>query len=231
MGWASWKMGTVREFIQRAFVRAWGSRRGPVTVRVGWAVVRTSSITPRSAGVSGWGVFSPRGIRSGAEIRPTQSAFSSRRTSSAIRFGRGWPEDQPRAQYEVDARAGCYAEQVEEHVVGEGFAHVLQERVVDGEVRADAHDGDRVSQGAAQEKVDPARVPDVAPGEGVVEQEVAQDAHAHGEHPGYDLVGVEVLGQDHQGRYVDQDTRGPDQGELPEAASGGHVPEQAAYVG
>src|SRR5215203_2132098 len=229
-------MGTVREFIQRALVRAWGSRRGPVTVRVGWAVLRTSSITPRSAEVSGWGMFSPRGVRSWAEIRPTQSAFSSRRASSAMRFGveilgRGWPEDQPRAQYEVDARAGRYAEQVEEHVVGEGFAHVLQKRVVDGEVRADAHDGDGVSQGAAQEKVDPARVPDVAPGEGVVEQEVAQDAHAHGEHPGYDLVGVEVLGQDHQGRHVDQDSRGPDQGELPETARGGHVPEQAAYVG
>src|SRR4028119_127234 len=78
--------GTARELAQRALVRAWGRRRGPVTVRVGWAVSVTSLITPRSAAArSPWSP--PRGERSGVVTRRTRSALSSRRTCSAIRFG------------------------------------------------------------------------------------------------------------------------------------------------
>src|SRR5918997_6611798 len=96
-------------------------------------------------------------------------------------LGGGWPEDQARAKQEVDARSRRYPEEVEEHVGGEGDAHVLQQGIVDGEVGADAHDRDGESQGAAQEEVDPARVPHVAPGKGVVQEEVAEDAQTHGE--------------------------------------------------
>jgi hypothetical protein len=78
--------------------------------------------------------------------------------------------------------------------------------------------------------VDPAGVPDIAPGERVVEEEVAEDGEPDREHPGYDLVGVEVLGEHDEGNHVDQYAGGPDEGELPEAPCRRHVPEQAQYV-
>src|SRR5918992_6119010 len=78
---------TARELVQRAFVRAWGRRRGPVTVRVGWVVFTTRSMMLRSEAVRSLGEYPPRGVRSGTLIKATLSALSSRLSISAIRLG------------------------------------------------------------------------------------------------------------------------------------------------
>src|SRR5215203_2058635 len=92
--WSSWRIGTARELVQRALVRAWGRRRGPITTRVGSRVRSTSSIALLSVVVSGREGASAipeddcaLGERSLASMRPTQPALSSSRTSSTITQG------------------------------------------------------------------------------------------------------------------------------------------------
>src|SRR5919202_5882470 len=82
-----------KELVQRVLVRAGGRRLGPVTTRVGWDVRSTSSMALLSAVVSGRGALAVPADdcatkeRSSPRIRPTQSALSSSRASSAIASG------------------------------------------------------------------------------------------------------------------------------------------------
>src|SRR5919199_1655955 len=72
-------------------------------------------------------------------------------------------------------------------------------------------------------------MPDIAPGEGAVQEEIAQDAQPHGHHPSHGRVGVEVLDEGYQGEHVYQHARGSHEGELPEAPRRGDVPKEIGY--
>ena len=132
--------------------------------------------------------------RSTARTRPTQSSFSSSRASRAIAsggalgsssFGAEGAEDEARAQDKVRAGARDYPQEGGDRVVGEVCTEVLDQGVVNREVRSQCDYRYRVGERPAHEEVDPAGVPHVAPGEGVVEEEVAQDAGAYGDYPGH----------------------------------------------
>src|SRR5215217_2775548 len=152
----------------------------------------------------------------GPELAPYPLGYLLRRSLGVDGPRHGGAEHEARGEDKVYARPGDYAEQVEDGVVRKRVRDVLHQRVPDGEVGPDAHDRHGIGEHTAQEEVDPTRVPDVAPRERVVEQEVAQDGETYGEHPGDDLVRVENLCEHDEGDHVDKHTRGSNQGEFPE---------------